>query len=152
MLKPRSLTQQFEWVWFGDPAVNQKSKAFKPAEYEKTGDRKYLPTVEGAVPTVFSFETLDRRQYLRVQQLAIAERAGEAAVEAIAYGLRKVAPWDESGKALEIKPTPDEHGLGERVPSDALDLLFQAGGAGLLHALGTAIFKRSTPDPTSGQG
>jgi hypothetical protein len=143
--RSQSLLHPFPWIWTGDPALDNMASTFSAEKYIDTGDRVHLPLKEGGIPTEFQLTPLSRVVYQYVVGFT-KERWAEGLAEALAYGLRSVANFDD-GKPLPVKHVTDHR--GERASADVLDTLFNAGGLSLITELGHAILRRSVPGPLS---
>lgn len=148
MIKSQSLIQPFDWIWSADPAVDTDAPTYSPDKYLAEMDRQHLPIREGAVATVFRLAPLSRPAYQYVIGTYGKERMVEGLSEAVAFGLRAVANWDDDGKPLAVKTIAD-HPRGDRVHADVMDKLFAAGGQALISELGLVVLKRSVPGPLS---
>jgi hypothetical protein len=145
----RSLLATFRHVWDQDPALDRESPNFSFEAFVRTGDLSHVPAKEGQKLTIFELAPLSRRQFQEVIQLRTQERPIDAAMLAVAYGLRGVVNfYDASGQELQVHFLTDGDGT-KRVSPATLDQLYDVA---LLGQLGTRIINESTLRPRNGQG
>lgn len=121
MIQLRSANERFEYVYPEDPALDRENEAFNWDEYLRTGDRQHIPCKDGEQPTVFHLQRLSRKALFHV----LSKDKELQALEAVAYGLKRVENLEVSGQpfALKFRQNSSKTETGERLADETLDAM-----------------------------
>ncbi len=139
-----------DWVYPGDPALDQKAKDFE-SEYEAahdSADFARLPRKNGQEPAVFVIAPLRGRALRLVCTMSRADSVEVRArgiYLAVAFALEGVRHlFDAEGEEVEIERLPDPKlERLSRVTDEQMDALCEFDNGMLVTALGIAVVERS---------
>jgi len=150
MIVRTTLSQGFELVWDGDPALDREATDFENAlrVARDTGD--YGPvTKPGAAPTVFSFKAI---RGMRLRALIDASgHVGAATAAALAFRMALTGIKNASGEWPAVKQATDgdHRELGPMCGDDVVAALDDVSPI-IVQELGAVVLTRSmTPRPLS---
>ena len=150
MLVRTSLSQGFELVWSGDPALDREATDFANSLRVASERGDYAPVVKaGASVTVFVFRPL-RGMRLR-GLLDRASQVGAATASALAFRMGLTAIKNASGEWPAVKVATDGafHELGAMAGDDVVSALDDVNPL-IVQELGAEVINRSmSPRPLS---
>jgi hypothetical protein len=131
--------ERLQFVWEEDPAVEPGR-----ARYEETADISHLKFKDGQKPTIFHFDRLTRKEYLKYSSKPM-DQSMLSAEEIFARCLKRVDNLEtEDGSPFELEFADD----GKILSDDCRDRLFSPQ---LIGAASAFILQHSKLDPSRGQ-